>query len=246
MATLKALKLRTDCLSDSVNAKVVAWVQKFSPAHCVVQHNADKECDAPHWHAILWTQRDAQSARVALLKAIPELKNKYSLTSAGEILEHYEAYERYMCHGDCDGDRVIIITAQPAVHHAAGVYTQAWAQEQNKRFYQVQREFVRKCKDKKLPVIEKVVEASRACGARTPESVGKILVELYTREHKMMNVYNMRAQLRTALCILNGSKCQRTVLAEVLQGMVEPQENFYVNDTDTRTQEPDILDQESS
>ena len=57
---------------------MLAFVRRVSPCHFVVQHNADKESDAPHWHAIMWTQRDAQSVRVHLLKAVPELKRKYS------------------------------------------------------------------------------------------------------------------------------------------------------------------------
>ena len=57
MATPKALKLRTDCINAEVDAKVLAFVRKVSPCHFVVQHNADKESDAPHWHAIMWTQR---------------------------------------------------------------------------------------------------------------------------------------------------------------------------------------------
>ena len=227
MASPKALKLRTDCISAEVDAKVLAFVRKVSPCHFVVQHNADKESDAPHWHAIMWTQRDAQSVRVHLLKAVPELKRKYSLGAVGDSREDYEAYERYMCHGDCEGDTVSIVSAQAAVHHPAGAYTQAWAQEQNRKFYQVQRAFVREKKHKKLPVIEKILEECKARNATGVVAIGQVIVDLYTKEHRMMNVYNMKSQLRTAMCVMGGTRAKRTVLDEITQGLVEPENNIY-------------------
>lgn len=234
MASPKALKLRTDCISNEVDQKVLEFIRKLSPCHFVVQHNADKETDAPHWHAIMWTQREAQSVRVHLLKAVPELKRKYSLGAVGDSREDYEAYERYMCHGDCEGDTVRIISAQAAVHHAAGSYTQAWAQEQNRKFYQVQRAFVREKKHKKVPVIDKIIAECQERNALSVTAIGQVIVDLYTKERRMMNVYNMKSQLRTVMCVMNGSVAKRTVLDEITQGLVEPQNIISCNSTTVR------------
>ena len=132
-----------------------------------------------------------------------------------------------MCHGDCEGDTVIIVSAQAAVHHPAGAYTQAWAQEQNRKFYQVQRAFVREKKNKKIPVIEKILEECKARNATGVVAIGQVIVDLYTNEHRMMNVYNMKSQLRTAMCVMGGTRAKRTVLDEITQGLVEPEYKIY-------------------
>lgn len=232
MSLPKALKLRTDCQSPEVDAKVLAWIKARSPCHFVVQHNADKENDAPHWHAILWTERDAQSMRVTLLQAVPELKRKYSIGKVGDTNEDHENYCRYMCHGDFEGDRVVIISAQAPVHSPAAMYTQAWAQDQNKRFYQTQRAFVHAAKDKNKPVVEKLIEM--CTGPTSLEAITRKLVELYTKERRMMNIHNMRSQVRTAHCVLNGLP-QRSIEQEILLGLGVHDENMFTSGTHERT-----------
>lgn len=182
-----------------------------------------------------------QSFRCKLLLAVPELKNKYSCGTVGDSEEDEENYSRYMCHAGFEGDRVKIISAQSAVHHPAGMYTQEWAQDQNVRFYQTQRAFVRAAKEKDKPVITKLIEMCGVCGAKSVEAITKKLVELYTAERRMMNVFNMRAQVRTAHCVLNGSTGQRSVVDEILQGLGVPNENILAMCTQERTND-DIFD----
>lgn len=229
----KALKLRTDCISPEVDERVVAFIRTTFPSHLVVAHSGDAERDGDHWHAILWTDRPAQSVRVHLLQRIPELKRRYSLGTVGGRQEDAEAYERYMCHGACEGDAVRIVSAQAAVHHPEGAYTQAWAQEQNRRFYHVQRAFVREQRAAKESVMDVILRECTERGATDVRPVADTIAEVYTSQRRMMNTVNMRSQLRTALCVMNGRRAQRAVVDEILQGLVAFPESFRTSSTHT-------------
>ena len=76
-------------------------------------------------------------------------------------------------------------------------------------------------------MIEKILEECKARNATGVVAIGQVIVDLYTKEHRMMNVYNMKSQLRTAMCVMGGTRAKRTVLDEITQGLVEPENNIY-------------------
>lgn len=222
---LRAVTIRTTCVSEEVDASYLRWLQGYSPAHFVVKHNADEDDVNPHWHAIIWSRATERSIREALVYAVPamrEHRGRYSVKAIKDTPEDLDIFERYMCHGAFHGDAVVVVSAQAPVHHPdTGAYTSEWCRQKHEAFWVARREFVVQRRGRgKMTTIEEIMEEVRLQPERT--SVGDIItatIAVYKRHHKMMNVFNMRAQVRTVTAILQGPRGDQKVYDEIAQGL---------------------------
>lgn len=221
MAVPGAKALRYTLTNADADAAVLAWVRKVSPCHLVVRHNPDADEANPHWHAMLWSDRSAQTLRVELTKAIPAAKRRYSLKDVASTAEDHEAYQRYMCHADGEGAAVHIVSAQAPVHAPAGTYTAAWASDQNKRYYQVQRAFTKKKKDDKRSMLDKVLSATRDAGLTTPTDIASLMVQMYASERKPMRKYDMQSVMKTVWFIVNEKEAKDTLVRDIVSCVSE-------------------------
>lgn len=221
MAVPGAKALRYTLTNPDADAEVLSWIRRVSPSHFVVRHNPDADDTNPHWHAMLWSERSAQTLRVELLKVIPAAKRRYSLKDVAATAEDHEAYQRYMCHADGEGARVHIVSAQAPVHAPAATYTAAWAADQNKRYYQVQRAYTKKQKDDKRPMLERVLQATQDAGLNTPTEIAGLMVELYAREKKPMRKYDMQSILKTVWYTVNNKEAKCTLVRDLVSCVSE-------------------------
>lgn len=221
MAVPGAKAFRYTLTDTEADAAMLAWIRKVSPCHLVVRHNPDADEANPHWHAMMWCERNAQTLRVELTKAIPAAKRRYSLKDVAATAEDHEAYQRYMCHADGEGSQVHIVSAQAPVHAPAGTYTSAWAVDQNKRYYQVQRAVTKKKKDDKRPMLEKVLKAAQEADLETPTEIATLMVEMYVAERKPMRKYDMQSIMKTVWCTVNDKQAKDTIVRDIVSCVAE-------------------------
>lgn len=238
------IHFRFTSVSEDVDNRVIEWVKKASPVHFIVAHNAEHDkphpqCENKHYHVTMRNPWTEGSFRTTLIRDIPEMKRKYSVTEARTGKDDKSTLERYMCHGDnVEGGAVQIMSAQAAVTDPAGMYTQDWAQDQNKRYFEYRRQFVVAKKEKAKSVMGKLLERCRERGITDVEQISDVLLDIYTEdEERNAPEHLMKAQLRGAWLTLGGKPARRNLRDSLLQGLVEPQ-NFisdpctYIKDVD--------------
>lgn len=199
--------------------KVLAWIREVSPAHFVVCHDADDEESRPHWHALLWTDKEVQNLRVQFTKKVPEVRGNKMYSFKLVEIETLHVYERYLCHANSMGDQVKIVSAQARVNDV-GKYTQVWAQQQNADFWTAQDDFKKKRAGKKNKTPrEHALEECRACDVKDIQGIVSILVDKYGDADKPMNVFHMRAEVRLLYWKLNKQKAVQSIAQEIMAGI---------------------------
>lgn len=193
----KAIALRYTLTSTEADAALAEWVRATSPCHLLVRHNADQEVRNPHWHAIMYTDRSPQSLRVAMTKAVPSTKNRYSMKQVGETEDDHNKYVRYMCHGDDEETPPVIVSAQGSATHPAGWGTQAWARAQQTEFYSRRREYKQKQKDDGLSMLETCLLAAEQQNITAISAITDLVMEKYQEKRKMMDLRLMENVARS-------------------------------------------------
>lgn len=215
--------LRVVIKSDEAMSGVRQWIAERSPGHLVVMHNADEDDKQPHWHALLWSDKKEQALRVDFKKSNAEfIGNKaYSLVELKRKKDEdfVGAYERYMCHGDREGDAVCVIMASGAK------YTPDWFLEQNKAFYAARRDFQKSkaVKDNRVNLVNKLREECGAAGVRRYEDIVVRLVKMYAADNRPMNIHYMRSVANTVHVQLCGGDAISEIVASICAGR---QNNF--------------------
>lgn len=194
---LKAVVLRYTLTSPDADAAVLEWIRNVAPAHLVVRHMADKDDANPHWHAHMYTEREVQSLRVALTKAVPSAKKRYGLKPVGATDEDHATNLRYLCHGDDETLVPVIVSAQSPVGVEAGWGTQAWANAQHKDFHARRKEFVRETKSGAKSLLEHCLLAASERDVRTLEDIIDLVMDAYKTERKSMDLRYMENIART-------------------------------------------------
>ena len=195
MSQLAAYKFRYTLISDESDAAVLKWVASVANRHLVVQHDADSEVNRTHWHAVLYTTRKLEAIRLQFKRQFPDVEKAgygLGLIKEGEA----DVYERYMCHGACDGDAVKIIAASGLE------YSQAWAQAQNTAFYAKRREFTSSVKKQgKESTVLALYEEATAANVADRGAVADLLIQMYVRQRRPMIESYMKAVI-TTVCVM--------------------------------------------
>lgn len=207
--------LRVVVQSDDEMAAVKRWISDKSPGHLVIQHDADEDERRPHWHALLWSDKKDQALRVDFKKANPAfVGNKaYSLTpivKKGDD-DPVEAYERYMCHGNCDGDPVKVISAFGAK------YTAEWFAAQNKAFYTKRKEFKRneQKRSETKNMVNDLLKECQEAAVSDKLGIARKLVSMYVRESRPLNSYYAKGVVKTVWAKLNGAEAVDDLACEL-------------------------------
>lgn len=215
------LKLRyTLCDVDEANAKVVAWVQKKSPSHVIIRHNADSEVSRPHWHALVYA-KNMEAFRTAFTKAFPDIRGNamYSLGSVNDGEE--EIYVRYMCHSDGRGKPVDVVSLQ----HIA--YTHDRLAELNELFYAEQDKFRERVKEKKVKkdkgsTVDEVAARIRATGREaTRHMIAQEVFNLLVEQRRPVMVPYCRGVVNAVCGVLGLAKASMNVVDAIAR-----EENF--------------------
>lgn len=194
---------------------VVTWLREQSPDHLlVVQHDADNDDARPHYHALLFSDRPIQSLRVALLKAVPSVKANYSLQEMPH--DAVPQYLRYMCHGAGRGDEVKIVFASLAK------YTPAWAQAENRAFWDARKAFKQDQSKKTEDILSHCIEQAKTQGLRTYREVAGMVLDEYQARKKTFHVAHIRHQVLTIWHAVGGPAQKRDVIDFICGGT----ENF--------------------
>lgn len=208
--------LRYALVSDEVDAKMLAWIRERSPGHLVVRHDADEDEQRVHWHALMWSDKKEQALRVDLKKANPGcIGNKgYSLTECKKKKDDdfVESYERYMCHANCEGDKVVIVSAH-------GIkYNQAWAQQQNAAFYAARKEYVKAQKKKQVgqTAVDELVDKCRGMGLSSRHDIVLQTIDWFADRGKGVDVFRVRATANNVVLRLD-----RTMRHEMAAAVME-------------------------
>lgn len=213
MATPYAL--RVHLVSDEVDSRVLAWIRTKSPGHLVVRHEADEDDARPHWHALLWSEKKDQALRADFKKANPGLVGNggYSLTRIKKKTDEdpVEAYERYMCHGNHEGDPVVVVSAHGAK------YVPEFFVEQNKLFYAKRRDFRQKAEKKQQTscLVNELVKECQAAVVSTRDEIALKLVRLCVRTRRPLNTFYARNVVNTVWAILRGEEAERELAREI-------------------------------
>lgn len=206
---------RYDLRDPAGDAEVLQWINKVSPGHLVVKHSPDEDSKRDHWHALLWSDKQIPALRADFRKANPEVTgNKaYSLTEVKKKTEEdpVEAYERYMCHGEFEGDPVIVISAFGAK------YTDEWFREKNKEFYQKRKEFKAKvAKRAEAPnTVNELLKEVNVTGIKDREEIALKLVKMSLHWRKPINTFYARNVVNTVWAIVNGQEAERELAREI-------------------------------
>lgn len=194
---------------------VLRWVKKESDGYLVVQHDADEEVSATHWHMLLRTNKKKNAVRESFRRALEGIdKTMYSMKEGnGDV----ETYERYMCHGNGKGDVVKIIAAH-------GVkYTQEWAQEQNAAYWDARAEFKKNIKKKgKESTIDELVSECRSQNVETVRGVVTQVYLLFKRQKRVFNEVYMSQVVKGVCAQLEIGRYRQTSFVERMM------ENFFL------------------
>lgn len=185
---------------DDVNAKVVEWVQKKSPKHVIIRHNADGEVARPHWHALVYATNMA-AFRTAFSKAFPDIRGNamYSMGTVNDGEE--EIYVRYMCHSDGRGHPVDVVSLQHDMYGVGrlGELNEAYYAEQD-RF---RKEAKSKKKDKSSTVDEVVARLRASADIVTRHRIAQEVVNLLAEQRRPVMVPYCRG-VTNAVCVILG------------------------------------------
>lgn len=200
--------LRTLCVEEAVDAAVLVWIRKAAGdrGYVVIKHNADKEDAVPHWHAWFTSDKKEQALRVDFKKNNEKHvgNGSYSL----KVCKNTDEYLRYMCHANGDGCEVDVIASY-------GVqFTPQWFVEQNRMFYQKQREF--KKKYSKASVHTSLYEVCKERGISTREGIVDVLMDL-AEDYESINVYRYRDVVNAVWLKLGGKTAREMIKDAILQ-----------------------------
>lgn len=210
-------KFRWTLKNEEADKAVLALCQKVSPGHLGVLHEADEEVERPHWHFILYWDKSPKRFRQLLKEAVPTAQGQsdYSFgeIKATKVYDSLEAataaYERYMCHGKCEGDAVLVVSA-------VGVkYTPEWFRDQNKAFYAVQKAFMAERKKKELSLVEDMTEHCRSAGISGKTEIAVEYCKRMCKANKPTNVFHARGVVNTVWMNINGMEAIRTLAHEI-------------------------------
>jgi len=191
---------------------VLAWLKQQSSEHLlVVQHDADSDDARPHYHALLFSDRNVQSLRVSLLKAVPSVKANYSLQDMPDSA--VESYSRYMCHGKSRGDLVVIIYASLAK------YNEAWAAVQNRAFWDSRTAFKQDQSKKSEDILATCLQLAKEQRVTSIHQVADIVMDEYQSRKKTFHFNHMRHQIVTIWHAMGGPEQVRDVRQLLLNGI---------------------------
>lgn len=203
---------------------VVKWVIKESPVHFIVKHDADNDDSRAHIHAVMYTSRDIQVLRNEIKRVTPSTTRQYSLGLIKDTDDDVEAYERYMCHGNCQGDIVHVVSAQaPAI--AGDKYSTKWCAEQHRLFYHMRKQWVADKKEKEKPLLDRLIDVCKQEGISTAYGIAEAC--LRQSVGKAFNTYFQKSIIRSAWYTLNKSAAEPVLIDELLRGL----ENISREDT---------------
>lgn len=194
---------------------VVSWLRKVSPDHLlVIQHEADNDDARPHYHALFFSDRPDQSLRTALKNAVPFAAYNYSIKDMPQ--DGVPSYLRYMCHGSARGDEVKIVFASLAK------YTPAWAQTENRAFWDARKAFKQDQSKKTEDILSHCIEQAKSQGLRTYREVAAMVLDEYQARKKTFHVAHIRHQVLTIWHAVGGPEQKRDVIDFICGGT----ENF--------------------
>lgn len=194
---------------------VVSWLRKVSPDHLlVIQHEADNDDARPHYHALFFSDRPDQSLRTALKNAVPSAAYNYSIKDMPQ--DGVPSYLRYMCHGSARGDEVKIVFASLAK------YTPAWAQTENRAFWDARKAFKQDQSKKTEDILSHCIEQAKSQGLRTYREVAAMVLDEYQARKKTFHVAHIRHQVLTIWHAVGGPEQKRDVIDFICGGT----ENF--------------------
>lgn len=208
---------RYTLVDEATDALVLKWIVAKSPGHVVVCHDADDDCNRVHWHALMWSDKKLDALRKDWIKAKPDAVGKgnaaYSLTDVKKKTEEdpVEAYERYICHGACEGDTVHVVSSQGLK------YTKEWFAEQNKAYYAKQKEF-RKKEAKQacaLNMVNELLKVVQAAGMKERSDIALKLVRMLAAERRAINTFYARNVVNTVWVIVNGKEAEFELAREI-------------------------------
>lgn len=174
-----SIALRIDKCFD----EVLAFVESKGMSGWSVRETA---ASGEHWHWYLETDtfKNIQAFRVALTRAVPELKGNAAY-SAKSTDENVERYWRYMAKGDSLGDGVV-----PVWRHGL-----LWTDDRIEELHQAYWSENRAKKQKLPPIDEVVLQKAKEAGAAwdNPHALQKIYIkELFARQ-KPVNLFSVRS-----------------------------------------------------
>lgn len=202
---------------------VVKWVIKESPVHFIVKHDADNDDSRAHIHAVMYTSRDIQVLRNEIKRVTPSTTRQYSLGSIKDTDDDVEAYERYMCHGNCQGDIVHVVSAQ-APASAGDKYSTKWCAEQHRLFYHMRKQWCADKKEKEKPLLDRLIDVCKQEGITAMYDIALQCQELCPRGFQ---IYYMKSVVLATWYKLNKNVAAPSIADEICRGF----ENISREDT---------------
>lgn len=212
---MTAYAFRYDLRDSQCDAGVLKWINEKSPGHLVIKHSPDEDTKRDHWHALIWSDKKEQALRVDFRKANPEVTgNKaYSLTVIKKKTDEnpVEAYERYMCHGEFEGDAVKVISAQGAK------YTEEFFKELNAAFWQNRKKYKKKGEERaEAPnAVNELLKIVNDAGIKDREEIALKLVRMCLHWRKPINTFYARNVVNTVWTLVNGEEAERELAREI-------------------------------
>lgn len=176
------LSVRIDkCFDD-----VVSFVEnKGASGWCVRETGDDGTNEHWHWYIEVTGFKNVQAFRVALTRAVPDLKGNGSY-SVKECDDQVERYWQYMAKGEADGEGVI-----PVWRHGL-LWTDEYIDELHAKYWAENHVF----KKQKLRHIDEVV-LEKAMEAKVAWDVPYELQKIYIKElflrNKPINLFSVRS-----------------------------------------------------
>lgn len=196
--------LRAVVLRDEDMQSLRSWIAEKSPGHLVVRHEGDSDEARPHWHALLWSDKKDQAFRLDFKKGNPAFvgNRSYSLTQVVKKKDDdpVAAYERYMCHGACEGDPVDVVMCHGLK------YTPEWFQEQNRLYYAARREFAKKEKKAAdtVSVVNEIEKICRSRGLSSREEIARAFIQYNVERSRPINLFYGKSVINTVSVKIGG------------------------------------------
>lgn len=185
----QCIALRVDKgLDDVLSFLDMKGVGGFGVRECAV--------DNEHWHFYLETDafKNLQSFRVALTRAVPELKGNGAY-SATEVKDK-DKYWRYMCKGDTDGGGCWVVWRHSLV------FTEEYVDQLHEEYWQENR----RLKSRKVgSVIDAVIDECKRSGVAWDDrtAIARIYVTEVSKRAKPFNQFAAKSgvnAVQLALC----------------------------------------------
>lgn len=176
------IALRTDKCYD----ETLAFLEGKNVSGWCVREEVDGENEHWHWYIETDAFRNIQAFRVALTRAVPDLKGNAAY-SAKETDEHVERYWRYMAKGSAHGEG-----CQAVWRHGL-----LWTDEKLEELHQAYWDENRSKRQKLPPIDEVVLEKAKEAGVSYDDLMAlmKIYIkELFVRD-KPINLFSVRSRV---------------------------------------------------